>query len=91
MFKTFAAACLAATTMATADVAFTSVGTFKVKHPAFLNVASFEDAADEKFLLISYFKAVGDGGIYICPDIKDAVVNKSTSALKEVKLKTGSF
>ena len=67
MFKTFACAMLAALTTAEADVAWESMGHFKLSHAAFPTISQYKDS--EKFLLCSSFKAIGDGGIYVVPEI----------------------
>jgi hypothetical protein len=87
--NTFTAALLAAVTIATPDVAFESMGTFKLKNAAFPTVTKFEDS--EKFLLCSSFGALSSGAIYVVPDISEAVTNDTVSKLKSEKLKTPSF
>jgi hypothetical protein len=82
----FASALLAAVSVATADVNFTSMGTFNLKNAAFPSVASFGDAPEDKFLLVSSFGALSSGAVYVVPSIKAAIVNKTVSQLKPVSL-----
>ena len=82
----FASALLAVVSVATADVNFTSMGAFNLKNAAFPSVASFGDAPEDKFLLVSSFGALSSGAVYIVPSIKAAIVNKTVSQLKPVSL-----
>jgi len=86
MRSIFASALLAAASVATPDVNFTSVGTFTLKNAAFPSVASFADAPEDKFLLVSSFGAMSSGAVYVVPKIKDAIVNKTVSKLSPVDL-----
>jgi hypothetical protein len=89
MFKTLASACLLAALSSASDVTWESNGHFKIKHPAFLNIASFDDGTTyDPFLLVSGFAAIGSGEIYVVPDITQAVIDRDISHLKETKLKT---
>ena len=51
--KTFALSCLAAFAAAegTGDINFTSIGQFKIKHAAFMQVTKFDDSED--FMLVT--------------------------------------
>jgi len=80
---------LAALTTAEADVAWESMGHFKLSHAAFPTISQYKDS--EKFLLCSSFKAIGNGGIYVVPDITAAVQAGDVSDLKEHKLHTPGF
>ena len=77
---------LAAIAAAQEDLTFTSQDHFKLKHPAFINLGKFNDSED--FLLVSSFKAMGNGDIYIVPNVKEAVKAGDVSQLDPVKLKT---
>jgi hypothetical protein len=87
--NTFTAALLAAVAIATPDVAFESMGHFKLKHAAFPTVTKFEDS--DKFLLCSSFGALSSGSVYVVPDVSDAVKSGDVSNLKSVQLKTPKF
>jgi hypothetical protein len=50
-----------------------------LKNAAFPTVSSFDDAANNKFLLVSSFGALSSGAVYVVPKIKDAVVNNTVS------------
>ena len=75
--KTFAAFALAGIAAADADISLTSQGSFKMKHPAFIKMTSFEDSED--FLLVSQFGASSKGHVYVIPDVKDATINSDVS------------
>jgi hypothetical protein len=79
MSKLFATAVISALTQAISDVDFTSIGQFSLKNAAFPTVSSFDDAANNKFLLVSSFGALSSGAVYVVPKIKDAVVNNTVS------------
>jgi len=87
--KTFAAALIATLATATPDVAFESMGQFKLKHAAFPTISEFEDS--DKFLLCSTFSAFGSGNVYVVPDVSAAVQAGDVSTLESVKLDTPGF
>ena len=75
----FATALLAATATATADVAWESLGHFKLSNAAFPTVSEFADS--DKFLLCSSFGALSSGHVYVVPDVADAVKSGDVSNL----------
>lgn len=82
-FATIAA--IAASAAATGvDIAWESLGHFKVKNPAFPNIGKYDDS--DEFLVVSSFGAMHEGYIYIVPDIKDAVTGDDATHLKSHKL-----
>ena len=85
--KTLIAGALAGLAAAQADIDMTSIGSFKMKHPAFIKMTQFKDSED--FLLVSQFSANGSGHVYVIPDVKDATKNNDVSGLEPVKLDTG--
>merc|ERR1712166_24337 len=92
MIKTFASFAIAAVAAATCDVAFKSMGKWKMKNPAFPSLTSFADS--DPFLLVSSFTGspIGNGSIWITPGVKDAVTNNTVSKLKAQKIKNiGNF
>jgi hypothetical protein len=64
---------------ATTDVAFKSLGKFKLTNPAFPSLTKFEDS--DPFLLVSSFTGnpLGKGAIWITPGVKDAVTTNTVS------------
>ena len=76
------------TTLAFADpdVAWESLGQFKITNPAFLTVTKFQNS--NPFLLTSSFAAIGAGHIWVVPDVTEAITNGDVSSLKPVKLET---
>ena len=85
----FVSALLATVAMAAPDVAWTSIGHFKLDHPAFPTVTSYADS--ESFLLCSSFQAIGSGHVYVVPDVADAVKAGDVSTLVQHKLDTPGF
>ena len=77
--KAFTASLLTALAAATPDVAWESLGHFKLHHAAFPHVTKFEDS--DPFLLCSAFSAIGNGDIYIVDDIAAAVQSGSVKNL----------
>ena len=75
---------VAAISSAQIDLEFTSQNKFKLNHAAFVNMGKFEDSED--FMLVSTFKAMGDGHVYMVPGVKDAVKAGDVSSLEPVKL-----
>ena len=77
----FATALLAATATATADVAWESLGHFKLSNAAFPTVSQFEGS--DKFLLCSSFSGnpLSAGHIYVVPGITEAVQTGDVSTL----------
>jgi hypothetical protein len=71
--KSFVAAMLAAFATAVSDVAWDSLGHFKIHNPAYLTMSRFHKS--DPFLLTSSFQSVGNGGIYVVPGVKDAIVS----------------
>ena len=78
-----------ATAQAVSDVAWTSMGHFKIKDPAFLSVTKFHDS--DEFLLVSSFSAFGNGSLYVVKDIKEAISTPNVAGMKDSKLKQGKF
>lgn len=87
--KSFAATLLAGAAMAAPDVAWTSLGHFKMDHPAFPTISNFQGS--EKFLLCSSFQAFGNGHVYVVPDVSEAVKSGDVSSLQQHKLSTSAF
>jgi len=87
--KSMIASMIAAVALAAPDVAWESIGHFKLNKAAFPNISQFGDS--EKFLLCSSFKAFGSGSVYVVPDITEAVQAGDVSTLEPVKLDTHSF
>lgn len=91
--KTFALSCLAALAAASStfgDIEVTSIGQFKQKEAAFIQVTKFDDSED--FLLVTAFSGTpwAKGSVSIVPGIKDAVAAADVSSLSGTKLDTGS-
>ena len=87
--KTFVSALLATLSVASPDVAWESLGHFKMSHPAFPAVSQFKNS--DPFLLCSSFKAMGSGKVWVVPNVADAVKTGDVSGLAEFELKTPSF
>ena len=89
--KSFALSCIAALAAAegTGDINFTSIGHFKQKHAAFIDITKFDDS--EEFVLITEFSGMplSNGSVTVVPGIKDAVVAGDVSSLKSSKLDSG--
>merc|ERR1719329_598805 len=85
--KTFVASMLAAFATAASDVAWDSLGSFKIDTPSFLNMGSFNGG--ETFLLASSIGGHNGndyGNVYIVQGIEDAVKSGDVSKLKEHRL-----
>jgi len=80
---------LLALALASSDVAWTSMGQFKISHPAFLSVTKFNNSDD--FLLVSSFVAYWYGGVYVVPNIRQGIESNSIENLKALQLKQGKF
>ena len=94
----FVTACLAAIAAAegTGDLTFTSIGQFKQKQAAFIQVRNFEgiDGVDDSdFLLVTEFSGspLSNGSVSIIPGVKDAVKAGDVSSLEGAKLDTGKI
>ena len=87
--KSLICSAIASLASAQIDLEFTSQNKFKLNDAAFVNMGKFEDSED--FMLISTFKAIGNGHIYIVPGVKEAVESGDVSSLDPVKLDTSSF
>jgi len=84
--KAFASTMVATLATATPDVAWTSMGHFKVDKAAFLEIGNF--AGSEKFLLASSFSAgpLGTGKVFVIPGVEAAVTAGSVDHLKQHQL-----
>lgn len=80
---------LAAVAFADPDVAWESIGRFKMNKPAFPNISKYSDS--DPFLLMSSFKAFGSGSIFVTENITEAVKAGDVSNLDSVKLDTHGF
>jgi len=89
MLDIFRHAFLLACALASSDVAWTSMGQFKISHPAFLSVTKFNDS--DEFLLVSSFVPFWWGGVYVVPNIKEAIKSDSVESMQPFKLNQGSF
>jgi len=89
MLNTVRHTLLLACALATSDVAWSSMGQFKISHPAFLSVAKFNDSDD--FLLVSSFVPYWYGAIYVVPNIKEAIQSDSVKSLEPLRLNQGKF
>ena len=95
LMKQFALACFAALAVAdpitVGDLEFTSIGTFKQKEAAFIQMTSFEGS--EEFLMFTAFSGIpwASGSVSIVPGIKEAVVGNDVSHLQGTKLDTGDI
>ena len=91
--KQFALACFAAvsTAVTVGDIEFTSIGTFKQKEAAFIQMTNFEGSED--FLMFTAFSGTpwAKGSVSIVPGVKEAVQNNDVSGLKGTKLDTGNI
>lgn len=67
----------------------TSIGQFKAKDAAFINVNKWSDS--DEFLLMSTFGPMHSGHIYMVPNIKEAVKAGDVSTLEPVLLDTADF
>ena len=90
--KTFALSCISALAAAageTGDINFTSIGQFKQKEAAFIQVTKFDDS--EEFMLVTAFSGspISNGSVTVIPGLKEAVVNGDVSNLKGTKLDSG--
>jgi hypothetical protein len=83
------AAMVATVAMANDDVAWESIGEFKVKNVAFPVITSFEGS--EEFLLSSSFGMISSGKVFVIPGIKDAVVAGDVSGLETHELDVPDF
>jgi len=82
---------LGALVSAETDVAWESMGKFKLDNAAFPSIGQYSDS--DPFLLCSSFTGspIGHGHLYVVDGIKDAIVNDTVSKLKAKKLKVSSF
>ena len=91
--KQFTLACIAAVSSAftVGDIEFTSIGTFKQKEAAFIQMTSFEGS--EEFLMFTAFSGTpwAKGSVSIVPGVKEAVVGNDVSGLEGTKLDTGDI
>jgi len=87
--RSFIASMVTAVAFAVPDVAWESIGHFKLNKAAFPNISQFGDS--EPFLLCSSFKAFGSGSVFVVPDVSEAVQAGDVSTLEPVKLDTHGF
>merc|ERR1719454_1170000 len=89
--KTFITAMVATLAAAEPDVAWTSLGSFSMNHPAFPTISEFSNS--DPFLLCSSFSGAptGKGHVWVVPNVTEAVVAGDVSHLKEVQLDTPKF
>ena len=87
--KYFVSALIAGMSAATPDVAWESMGYFKMSNPAFVEITSFHNS--DPFFLCSSFSAgpLGSGKVYVIPDITTHIKDNAVSNMKAKKIKVG--